>query len=320
MRTKILDLRILNISVNGNLFHACENLAAVCLVSSVVVIIFTMLLVVMASSQSPSRRNGKIAFTSDRDGNREIYSMNPNGSAIRRLTFNPHEDDYPAWSPDGSKIAYLSEESFIKIMNADGSGQQIVAPINFDPTTQNFCGERFALDWSPDGSNIVFQEFGNIVTVNIDGTNRRNITNTSVRESEPSWGLMDQIAYTSSDATQSQPNSGLWIYLTTFPGINFGHYGYYTCAVSPDFSADGAKLAFVDGDDLIPPGKISIVNPNPPFNGRDLGFYGVMTVRWSPDGEFLVFGSLTNTNPSIQRHIEIVDEFGQGRRHLDRGD
>ncbi len=270
----------------------------------------------------PGRENGKIAFTSEKDGNFEIYSINPNGTELRRLTFNPGEDNYPAWSPDGRKIAFLSEippsgggQALLKIMLADGSGQRVVTPIDISLNTTNFCGERLSLDWSPDGSKIVFQEFGNIVTVNIDGTNRQNVTNTSVRESEPSWGSMNQIAYASSDTKQSQPNSGLWIYLTTFPGINFGHYGYYTCAVSPDFSADGAKLAYVDGNDLIPPGKISIVDPNPPFNGRDLGFYGVMTVRWSPDGNFLVFGSLTYPN----YRIEVIDQFGQGRRVLTEG-
>ncbi len=40
---------------------------------------------------------GKIAFVSDRDGNREIYIMNVDGSEQRRLTNNPENDDAPAF-------------------------------------------------------------------------------------------------------------------------------------------------------------------------------------------------------------------------------
>ncbi len=41
----------------------------------------------------------RIAFTSDRDGNAEVYVMNADGSDLTRLTNNPAEDDAPAWSP-----------------------------------------------------------------------------------------------------------------------------------------------------------------------------------------------------------------------------
>ena len=55
--------------------------------------------------------NGKIAFVSDRDGNSEIYVMNPNGGGQTRLTNNPAEDIDPAWSPDGRRIAYVANPS-----------------------------------------------------------------------------------------------------------------------------------------------------------------------------------------------------------------
>ena len=50
----------------------------------------------------------KIAFTTDRDGNFEIYVMNADGTGQTRLTNNAAADDEPAWSPDGSKIAFTS--------------------------------------------------------------------------------------------------------------------------------------------------------------------------------------------------------------------
>ena len=68
---------------------------------------------------------GKIAFVSNRDGNREIYVMNADGSGQTRLTNNPTFDFPPAWSPDGSRIAFGSDRDGnvdIYVMNADGSG------------------------------------------------------------------------------------------------------------------------------------------------------------------------------------------------------
>ncbi|MEM5796673.1 MAG: hypothetical protein AAGU23_10450, partial [Bacillota bacterium] len=49
-----------------------------------------------------------IAFDSDRDGSREIYSMAPDGSGQVNLTNNPADDFDPVWSPDGTQIAFVS--------------------------------------------------------------------------------------------------------------------------------------------------------------------------------------------------------------------
>lgn len=55
-----------------------------------------------------SPTGSRIAFESDRDGNREVYVMNANGAAQARLTSHPSFDGQPAWSPDGSRIAFTS--------------------------------------------------------------------------------------------------------------------------------------------------------------------------------------------------------------------
>src|SRR3954451_13085105 len=55
--------------------------------------------------------NWKIAFTSSRDGNSEIYSMNSDGSGGVGLANGPGKYGAPAWSPDGSKILFVSSRS-----------------------------------------------------------------------------------------------------------------------------------------------------------------------------------------------------------------
>ena len=87
----------------------------------------------------------RIAFTSDRDGNSDIYVMNADGSDVTRLTENPGHDWRPDWSPDGQLIAFTSERDGdldIYVMNADGSG-----------VTQLTNNPGYDLDpaWSPGG-------------------------------------------------------------------------------------------------------------------------------------------------------------------------
>ena len=86
----------------------------------------------------------KIAFTSRRDGNLEIYVMNADGTAQTRLTNNAASDFNPVWSPDSSKIAFVTSRHGgvnleIYVMNANG-------------TEQTRLTNHWAIDSSPDWS------------------------------------------------------------------------------------------------------------------------------------------------------------------------
>jgi Tol biopolymer transport system component len=76
--------------------------------------------------------NGRIAFASERDGDFEIYSIEPDGTGLLQLTSNALDDDDPSWSPDGTRIAYVRTGSCqtackaIWVMDADGTGQTAV--------------------------------------------------------------------------------------------------------------------------------------------------------------------------------------------------
>jgi hypothetical protein len=76
-----------------------------------------------------SPRDGRIAFISAQAGNDEVYSINPDGSDMQRLTANSWEwDKHPSWSPDGSQIVFWSNRDTglrqLWVMNADGSNQR----------------------------------------------------------------------------------------------------------------------------------------------------------------------------------------------------
>ena len=96
------------------------------------------------------RRVGQIAFTSERDGNWEIYVMNADGTGERRLTSSAGDDMLPVWSPDGSRIAFTSTRDGngeVYVMNADGSDQTNLT---------NHPGADGGPRWSPDGTRIAF--------------------------------------------------------------------------------------------------------------------------------------------------------------------
>jgi dipeptidyl aminopeptidase/acylaminoacyl peptidase len=67
----------------------------------------------------------RLAFTSIRDGNIEMYVMNDDGSRVQRLTNDPAEDWVGAWSPDGARLAFQTNRDGnweIYTINVDGTG------------------------------------------------------------------------------------------------------------------------------------------------------------------------------------------------------
>ena len=92
----------------------------------------------------------KILFTSTRDGNREVYSMSPDGSEQVRLTQHPAEDLEAVWSPTGEQILFVSDRDGVRdlyLMDADGANVRRV----FKKETY-----RESPTWSPDGKQIAY--------------------------------------------------------------------------------------------------------------------------------------------------------------------
>jgi Tol biopolymer transport system component len=137
-----------------------------------------------ASATFSGEEGTKIAFTSDRDVNKEIYVMNAqDGSNQTRLTDNAASDEFPSWSPDGTKIAFTSDRDGnreIYVMNAqDGSNQ---TNLTLDPATDEFPS------WSPDGTKIAFVTGADIYVMNAqDGSNQTRLTDNAASDALPDW-------------------------------------------------------------------------------------------------------------------------------------
>ena len=109
-----------------------------------------MLMAVMLVVSEPAEaafpgQNGKIAFSSARDGNNsELYSINSDGTALDLITNNAAMDLSPAWSPDGNKVAFDSRRDEnngeIYTMNSNGTA--------LDRLTNNTTGDGEP-DWQP---------------------------------------------------------------------------------------------------------------------------------------------------------------------------
>ena len=134
-----------------------------------------------------NQRATELIFTSNRDGNTEIYRIATDGaSALVRLTENPASDDWAYWSPDGSQMVFASNRDGdweIYVMNRDGAG---LRQVSFDDGSTDTTPT-----WSPDGSTIAWVKrqgrTGEIWMVNGDGSNPRQAYGPKPYLGHPRW-------------------------------------------------------------------------------------------------------------------------------------
>jgi uncharacterized repeat protein (TIGR01451 family) len=245
--------------------------------------------------------NGKIAFQSLRDGNWEVYSMDPDGSGQTNLTNDPAFDANPAWSPDGTKIAFGTNRDGnfeVYVMNADGSG---ATNLTNSPSAEGGPA------WSPDGTRIAYARDGEIYVMNADGSGQTNLTNHPSIDSLPAWspdgakiafntnrdGIHGEVYVMNADGTE-QTN------LTNNP----------TADNTADWSPDGTSIAFQTDRDgnfevyTVAPdgtGATNVTNdPGPDFQPA-----------WSPDGTMIAF-----TTDRLPREIFVMNADGTGQTNL----
>ncbi len=250
---------------------------------------------------------GQIVFESKRDGNREIYVMNADGTGQTRLTNNSLWDGGAKWSPDGTKIVFHSDafqngKYEVFVMNPDGSNQTNLT---------NNSADDLNPSWSPDGTKIAFatKRTGNeeVFVMNADGTGQTNLTNNSAGDGTPSWSPDGTMI-----AFNSNRNGNNDIFVMNVDGT--GQTNLTSSSDhenSPIWSPDGTKIIYqrtIGGQEKVfvmnadGTGQTNLTN-NPSIDAGP---------SWSADGKRILF----QTDRDGNAEIYVMNADGSGLSNL----
>ena len=233
----------------------------------------------------------KVAFGSARDGNREIYIMNPDGTQQTNLTRHKADDVSPAWSPTGEQILFASDRESpqvppswdLYVMDADGKNVQRV----FEKSEN-----RIGPTWAPDGKQIAYRRFdrgvGYVYIATIDGKNEERVA----IGGSSSWSPDGAEIVFVTKAGQERWEINILNMHTRKQKVFFPFEARPTWVRSPKWSSSGKKLAFSWYDEVLQEKEtVYIVNrdgsalekivQNP---GR-----GAVSPVWSPHGDALLY-------------------------------
>jgi parallel beta-helix repeat protein len=222
------------------------------------------------SSLGWSPDGSRLVFASSRDGNMDVYTAKPDGSELKRLTTGGGAD--PAWSPDGSLIAFTGPDQALYTIHPDGTGLRRIAD-----RQRPYHG----LAWSPDGTKLAWGT-GDVAVVNADGSGLTRLASGGA----PVWSPDgSKIAFLSNGGFPGR----VGLYVMDADGshqirLTFGVEG------GPSWSPDGAKIAFTLGD---PFEDVYTINADGTgltlITDNYLGFD--RSPAWSPDGTKIAFAS-----------------------------
>ena len=199
-----------------------------------------------------------------------LTTINADGSGLRLLNTDSLYKAEPAWSRDGTRIAWVHGDH-IEVINADGSGRVTLAPGN-------------SPSWSPDGTRLVFSSGGQLYTMGSDGSGVTPLTEGFSNALYPDWSpTSDRIAFSGS----RDGASGIYLIGADGSGVV-----QLTTAILYDnslaWSPDGTRIAFnrmwrrnTDGDIFVMHADGSGITKVTHFTGD--------TPAWSPDGTKIVY-------------------------------
>ena len=254
--------------------------------------------------------NGKISFTSTRDGDNEIYTMNADGTDQVRLTNNAAQDTDSAYSPDGTRIAFASTRdgnSEIYVMdavdrNGDGNGDDLRRVTNSATTESQPV-------FSPDGTKLAFtgRQASNeleVFVANVDGTGTpTNLTNNATSDdSSPAYSPSgNKIAFTSN----RDANEEIYV-MDADPSTSDTPTNLTNSSVADDadpaYSPNGQRIAFTSADQTAGSHFLAVMDTDPSTNDA-LALHADGTVdrepAFSPDGTRITFVSFESGQQQV---------------------
>jgi Tol biopolymer transport system component len=237
---------------------------------------------------APAKAPWRIALTTDRQGDSEIYAMDADGTHVRRLTRTPGFDGFGTFSPDGRKLVYYRNQGGVWVMNSDGTGKRNLTPA----TAHSSPG-----GWSPDSRRIVFATNrdgnGEVYVMKADGSGQRILLSSpSSEEFAGPWSPDGKTVLFVSDRDRdweiysADANGKNQRNLTRSPGIDGRSGGML-------WSPDSGRIVFSSTRDTRD-------EDNPELYIMDADGTGVRRLThlpgeerllsWSPDGRKIAFG------------------------------
>ena len=248
---------------------------------------------------------GLIAFTSERDGNPEIYAVDANGERLTRLTNNEASDTGPAWSPDGKRLLFMSDRqgnNEVFVIDADSTD---AINLSRDP------GQDTDPAWSPDGETIAFASErdggAGLFLMHSSGLDQRGVGNDLDGENTtPAWSPDGtKIAFTASQ-------DGLNVAVMDADGASMTTLTTEeTEDTGPAWSPDGAKIAFHSRRD----GNSEIYVMNSDGSGQTRVTNNSAEDRWpswSREGSMIAFES----DRSGEREVYVIRPDGTDLRRV----
>ena len=244
--------------------------------AAVAVISALVLAAVACSSGNPP-----VVFTSDRDGNLEIYAVSVETGAEQNLTESPRDEFAPVVSQDGRLVAFRSgpdSNSALETMAVNGTSRQQLV---------NGMGKYRSQRWSPNEKRLAFiRELGdrsNLYVMNSDGTESMSLTSIPADEIG-SWSPDGKsVLFSVSEGARQG------IYVRNPDGVNEFRLTD-TPDLSPLWSPDGRMIAFISVRDENP--EIYTMNSDGTDQRRVTNSPQIEhSLSWSPDSTRLLFVS-----------------------------